>query len=104
MSRDEELRIRTTRYVVMMMIRALLVVVCGVLVMVEAPMLWLWVPLGLLGMALLPWLAVSLANDRLTKGRRGSFTRRRGPTESTPGLETAPESRSEPGHRKIDSE
>ncbi|WP_156037780.1 DUF3099 domain-containing protein, partial [Glycomyces tenuis] len=41
LSPDEELRIRTIRYVVMMSIRALLVIVCAVLVMVEAPLLWL---------------------------------------------------------------
>lgn len=94
LSPDEELRIRTIRYVVMMSIRALLVIVCAVLVMIEAPLLWLWLPLGLVGMAVLPWLAVLLANDRLPRGRRGAFTPHRRRAEHLP----APE------HRMIDSE
>ncbi|WP_026931145.1 DUF3099 domain-containing protein [Glycomyces tenuis] len=94
LSPDEELRIRTIRYVVMMSIRALLVIVCAVLVMVEAPLLWLWLPLGLVGMAVLPWLAVLLANDRLPKDKRSAFVRHRRRAEHLP----APE------HRMIDSE
>ncbi|GAB3644631.1 DUF3099 domain-containing protein [Glycomyces tarimensis] len=94
MSPDEELRIRTIRYVVMMSIRALLVVVCGLLVIVEAPLLWLWLPLGLVGMAALPWLAVMLANDRLAKDKRSLFVRHR---QSAKRLPT-------PDHRMIDTE
>lgn len=92
MSPDEELRIRTIRYVVMMSIRALLVVVCAILVMVQAPLLWLWLPLGLVGMAVLPWLAVLLANDRLPQGKRSVFVPHRRRAKHLP----APE------HRMID--
>ncbi|WP_307814291.1 DUF3099 domain-containing protein [Glycomyces sp. YM15] len=74
MSLEEERRYRTIRYVVMMSIRAMLVIVLGILVMAEAPLLWLWLLLGVIGMALLPWLAVMLANDRLAR-RPGVFTR-----------------------------
>jgi Flp pilus assembly protein TadB len=74
MSLDEERRYRTIRYVVMMSIRAVLVVVCGILVMVEAPLLWLWLLFGVIGMAVLPWLAVVLANDRLAR-KPGAFTK-----------------------------
>ncbi|MCH7232653.1 DUF3099 domain-containing protein [Glycomyces sp. L485] len=94
MSPDEELRIRTIRYVVMMSIRALLVIACGVLVIVKAPLLWLWLPLGLVGMAVLPWLAVLLANDRLAKDKRSLFVRHERRAQDLP----APE------HRMLDSE
>lgn len=94
LSPDEELRIRTIRYVLMMSIRAFLLIVCGVLVMIRAPLLWLWLPIGLAGMAGLPWLAVLLANDRLAKGRRAGFVRHRRRAEHLP----------PPDHRMIDSE
>ncbi len=94
LSPDEELRIRTVRYVLMMSIRAVLLIVCGILVMVHAPLLWLWLPIGLAGMAGLPWLAVLLANDRLARGRRGAFTRHRRRARELP----------PPEHRMIDSE
>ncbi|WP_307792884.1 DUF3099 domain-containing protein [Glycomyces niveus] len=93
MSLDEERRYRTIRYVVMMSIRGLLVIVLGILVMAEAPLLWLWLALGIVGMAVLPWLAVLLANDRLAR-KPGVFTRhqRRAKTLDPP------------EHRMIDSE
>jgi cyanate permease len=94
MSLEEERRYRTIRYVVMMSIRALLVIVCGILVMAEAPLLWLWLLLGVAGMAILPWLAVMLANDRLARKQPGRFLRRRREAET---LEA-------PEHRMIDSE
>jgi Flp pilus assembly protein TadB len=94
MSLDEERRIRTTRYVVMMSIRGVLVIVCGILVMAEVPLLWLWLIFGVAGMAVLPWLAVLLANDRLAKRKPSRFARhhkRAQPLEA-------------PEHRMIDSE
>ncbi len=75
MSLEEERRFRTIRYVLMMSIRIALVIGCGVLVMAEAPYLWLWIPLCLVGMALLPWLAVLLANDRLARKKPARFTK-----------------------------
>ncbi|WP_157930637.1 DUF3099 domain-containing protein [Glycomyces xiaoerkulensis] len=86
MSPAEERRIRTVRYVWMMSIRAFLVVLCGVLLMVRAPLLWLWLPATLVGMVALPWLAVLLANDRLPKRGRSLFRphRRRARTLSAP--------------------
>ena len=93
MSLDEERRYRTIRYVVMMSIRALLVIVCGLLVMADVPMLWLWLLVGVAGMAILPWLAVMLANDRLVR-KPGTFTRHRRRAET---LEP-------PSHPMIDSE
>ena len=93
MSLDEERRYRTIRYVVMMSIRGVLVIVCGILVMAEAPLLWLWLLFGVVGMAVLPWLAVVLANDRLAR-KPGRFTRH----------ERRAETLEAPRNRMIDSE
>jgi uncharacterized membrane protein len=65
----DELRYREIRYVLMMSIRAVCLVVAAVLVSVRAPLLWLWLPMCLFGMVVVPWLAVILANDRLPKDR-----------------------------------
>jgi hypothetical protein len=93
MSLEEERRYRTIRYVVMMSIRGLLVIVLGILAIAEAPMVWLWLPLGVIGMAVLPWLAVLPANDRLVR-KPGVFTRHQRRAHT---LEA-------PEHRMIDSE
>jgi len=66
-SPGEELRFRERRYVLMMSIRALCLVAAAVLVSAHAPLLWLWVPICLVGMVVVPWLAVILANDRLPR-------------------------------------
>lgn len=68
-SHDDQLRRRQVRYVLMMSIRAACLVVGAVLVGADAPLLWLWLPLCLLGMVVIPWLAVILANDRAPKDR-----------------------------------
>jgi hypothetical protein len=66
-SPDDQLRSRQVRYIVMMSVRALCLVAAAVLVGSNAPLLWLWVPLCVVGMVLLPWLAVIIANDRPPK-------------------------------------
>jgi Protein of unknown function (DUF3099) len=66
-SPDDQLRSRQVRYIAMMSIRALCLVAAAVLVGSDAPLLWLWVPLCVAGMVLLPWLAVLIANDRPPK-------------------------------------
>lgn len=53
----------------MMSIRALCLVLAAVLATLQVPLLWLWVTLCLVGMVLLPWLAVILANDRPPRNR-----------------------------------
>lgn len=85
-SPDDQLRRRQIRYVVMMSVRALCLVVAAVLVSSDAPMLWLWVPLCVLGMVLLPWLAVIIANDRppKEKHRLSNRLRRAQPQERGP--------------------
>lgn len=66
-SQAEQLHSRQVRYVVMMSIRGVCLLVAAILVGTKAPLLWLWLPLCLLGMVLIPWLAVLLANDRPPK-------------------------------------
>ncbi|MGH3712616.1 MAG: DUF3099 domain-containing protein [Micromonosporaceae bacterium] len=68
-SQDEQLRSRQIRYASMMGIRIVCLIIAGVLVSVQAPMLWLWVPLCVVGMVALPWMAVLIANDRPPKER-----------------------------------
>ena len=64
---EQELRAREVRYVVMMLLRAACVITAAVLVMVQAPLLPLWLTLCVLGAVVLPWAAVLLANDRSPK-------------------------------------
>lgn len=66
---ETELRRREIRYVAMMLARALCLV-GGAVIVVQKPPLWqLWAILCVVGMVLLPWLAVILANDRPPKKR-----------------------------------
>ena len=67
LSPDEQLRVRQIRYASMMGIRVVCLIAAGVLVSVQAPLLWLWLPFCVVGMVLLPWMAVLIANDRLPK-------------------------------------
>lgn len=66
-SQDDQLRGRQVRYLVMMSIRAVCLIVGALLVGAKAPLLWLWLPLCGIGMVLVPWLAVLVANDRPPK-------------------------------------
>lgn len=63
------MRSREIRYVLMMSLRVVSLLVAAILVGVHAPLLWLWLPICLFGMAVLPWLAVIIANDRPPKER-----------------------------------
>ena len=66
---EKELRRREIRYVVMMVIRAGCLVAGAVLVSTKPPFWGVWLALCLVGMVLIPWLAVILANDRPAKSR-----------------------------------
>jgi Flp pilus assembly protein TadB len=77
-SQDDQLMSREIRYVIMMGIRALCLVVAAILVGIHAPYLVVWLPLLLLGMVVLPWLAVILANDRPPKAKYRLATRLHG--------------------------
>ncbi|MGH3662883.1 MAG: DUF3099 domain-containing protein [Micromonosporaceae bacterium] len=91
-SPDDQLRSRQIRYATMMGLRLVCLIVAGVLVSAQAPLLWLWLPLCIVGMVALPWMAVLIANDRPPKRRhqlsamlRGRG-KRSGESASAPGL------------------
>jgi hypothetical protein len=68
-SQDDQLRSRQIRYVTMMSVRAVCLILGGVLISAEVPLLPLWLALCALGMVLLPWMAVLIANDRPPKSK-----------------------------------
>lgn len=78
-SQDDQLRSRQIRYVSMMGLRAVCLVLAAVLVTMKIPLTGLWVSLCLVGMVLLPWLAVLTANDRPPKERHRLRRHRPGP-------------------------
>ncbi|MET8908541.1 DUF3099 domain-containing protein [Micromonospora sp. NPDC004551] len=101
-SQDDQLTSRQKRYVLMMGIRVACLVIGAVLVGVKAPLLWVWLPLCGLGMALIPWLAVLLANDRPPKEEHrlaGKFQPRN--RDETPPMALPAEERP---HKIIDAE
>lgn len=69
-SPEKELRRREIRYVAMMLTRALCLIAGAVVVSTKPPLWGVWLGLCVLGMVLLPWLAVIIANDRPAR-RRG---------------------------------
>ena len=75
----DQLRSRQIRYVTMMGIRALCLILGGVLISLKVPLLPLWLGLCVVGMVTLPWMAVLIANDRAprTKAERRQAARRR---------------------------
>jgi hypothetical protein len=89
-SPDDQLRSRQIRYIAMMSIRALCLVVAAVLVGSNAPLLWLWVPLCVVGMVLMPWLAVIIANDRPPKERHRLSNRLHRDHRTDPGPQPLP--------------
>ena len=101
-SQDDQLTSRQRRYVMMMGVRVACVIVGAILVGARAPLLWLWLPLVALGMLIVPWLAVLLANDRPPKDRHRLANRFRagGPTEA-PAMSLTAEERP---HKVIDGE
>jgi Flp pilus assembly protein TadB len=108
-SPDDQLRSRQIRYITMMSVRAVCLVVAAVLVSSDAPLLWLWVPMCVVGMVLLPWLAVIIANDRPPKekyrlsNRLRHATTERGP-QALPTQATKPAAEEERASRTIDAE
>jgi predicted tellurium resistance membrane protein TerC len=101
-SQDDQLTSRQRRYVLMMGIRVLCIIVGAILVGANAPLLWLWLPLCGVGMVLIPWLAVLLANDRPPKEQHrlaNRFHRRQ--QDDTPPMSLTAEERP---HKVIDAE
>ncbi|GAB3802081.1 DUF3099 domain-containing protein [Micromonospora zhanjiangensis] len=104
-SQNDQLHSRQVRYVVMMGIRAVCLIAGAVLVSFKAPMLWLWLPLCLIGMVLIPWLAVLLANDRPPKEEHRLANRlKRQHRDDTPARTLTAEERPHPTHPTIDAE
>jgi hypothetical protein len=66
-SQADQLRGREIRYVTMMAIRAVCLILGGVLISLRVPLLGLWLVLCAAGMVFLPWAAVLIANDRPPK-------------------------------------
>ncbi|PZG19590.1 hypothetical protein C1I95_11350 [Micromonospora craterilacus] len=101
-SQDDQLTSRQRRYIAMMGVRVACVIVGAILVGAEAPLLWLWLPLVALGMVLIPWLAVLLANDRPPKDRHRLAGRYRPrPEAEAPPMSLTAEERP---HKVIDAE
>ncbi|RIV40860.1 DUF3099 domain-containing protein [Micromonospora radicis] len=101
-SQDDQLTSRQRRYIAMMGVRVACVIVGAILVGIRAPLLWLWLPLVALGMVLVPWLAVLLANDRPPKDRHRLANRfRPGPPAEAPARSLTAEERP---HKVIDAE
>ncbi|WP_433826781.1 DUF3099 domain-containing protein [Actinoplanes sp. CA-015351] len=68
-SQADQLRSREIRYVTMMMVRALCLILGGVLISLRVPLLPLWLVLCAAAMVFLPWAAVLIANDRPPKSK-----------------------------------
>ncbi|GIF10307.1 hypothetical protein Ate01nite_03390 [Actinoplanes teichomyceticus] len=66
-SPSDQLRSREIRYVAMMSVRAGCLILGGVLISLEVPLLPVWLILCAAGMVFLPWAAVLIANDRPPK-------------------------------------
>ena len=69
-SQDAQLRSRQIRYVSMMSVRAACLILGGILISARVPWLPVWLTLCVLGMVLLPWMAVLIANDRSPKTKQ----------------------------------
>lgn len=94
-SAHDELRSRQIRYLVMMSVRALCLILAAVLFSLNVPLLPLWLVLCVVGMVVLPWLAVILANDRPPREqyrlrRRARDTRADAVRPNTLGARTEP--------------
>lgn len=66
-SQSDQLHSRQRRYIAMMLIRVACIVAGGILISLDVPLLWFWLVLCCVGMIVIPWLAVLLANDRPPK-------------------------------------
>jgi hypothetical protein len=68
-SQSDQLHSREIRYVAMMGLRVSCLIAGAILISVRPPLLPLWLTLCAIGMVLLPWMAVLIANDRPPKSR-----------------------------------
>jgi hypothetical protein len=89
-SLDKQRHSREIRYLSMMSLRALCLILGSALAVLQVPLLWLWLILCGLGMVLLPWMAVLVANDRPVKAEHRWRYHRRTQTTSPHELPTQP--------------
>lgn len=89
-SLDKQRHSREIRYLAMMSLRAFCLILGTVLAVLQVPLLWLWLLLCGLGMVLLPWMAVLIANDRPVKQEHRWRHRQRTQTTSPSQLPTQP--------------
>jgi hypothetical protein len=68
-SQDEQFRSRQIRYVTMMGLRAACLIVGAILISAHPPLLSVWLVICALGMVILPWAAVLIANDRPARSK-----------------------------------
>jgi hypothetical protein len=68
-SQDEQFRSRQIRYVTMMGLRAGCLIAGAILINAHPPLLPVWLIICALGMVILPWAAVLIANDRPARSR-----------------------------------
>ncbi|MCU7731208.1 DUF3099 domain-containing protein [Actinoplanes sp. KI2] len=68
-SQDEQFRSRQIRYVTMMGLRAGCLIAGAILISANPPLLPVWLVICALGMVILPWAAVLIANDRPARSK-----------------------------------
>jgi hypothetical protein len=87
----QERHSREIRYLVMMSMRAVCLVAAAVLVSTRPPLVWLWLAMTGVGMVVLPWLAVIIANNGPVKAeyRLVNKVRRRPPAPPANALPSA---------------
>ena len=68
-SQEEQFRSRQIRYVTMMGLRAGCLIAGAILINVNPPLLPVWLVICALGMVILPWAAVLIANDRPARSK-----------------------------------
>jgi Protein of unknown function (DUF3099) len=80
----------------MMSIRALCLILIVVLFEAHVPLLGVWIPVLILGVTALPWLAVVMANDRTRRGDYRTMRRPVEPAQSALAAPRAPDESDEP--------
>ncbi|BCJ36006.1 hypothetical protein Athai_35090 [Actinocatenispora thailandica] len=108
-SQDQQLHAREIRYAVMMGMRVVCLVTGALLAYWRVPLWGVWSSLCVVGMVLLPWMAVIIANDRLPRTEhtlRGRLRRNRnGDEQAAPAaLPTAEHRTFDPDEHPSDAE
>lgn len=86
-SQDAQLHSREIRYAVMMGLRVVCLIAGALLAYARVPLWGVWSALCVVGMVLLPWMAVIIANDRLPRQEhtlRNRLRRRTAPPPAEP--------------------